>query len=464
MLESLRSVRLLSIAPFSAPMLALTSLLAFSGCAAEPEGFGEEGSYGEPEMENVDINNAEFGEGEEGLSVGSAIGASCSTSIVRGLSEQLIGELNCLRPGVMSSIAGSNADLGAAVLPYLQGPAASAFRRAASARRLSVNSALRSLAQQYLLYTWYQRGRCGIGLAASPGRSNHEGGLAFDTSDRSAIRSHMSNYAFSWFGNGDPVHYTYQGGSDIRTLSVRAFQRLWNRANPRDRLAEDGAYGSATATRLSRAPSEGFPTGTTCSDDTGATPMPEPEPTPEDPTPTPSPTVAAMGVTWERSTSGSYTFSASSVPDAATQVVFDIDGFRIGTATRNATGSFAVDYRFRYEYEQRGVNVTARNASGQIVGQATGMIDSIAGMAFYIRQVGSAQYEIGLERPSSNVAAIEVRVDGFEVTDSVTGELRSTRRASLGTFTRFGTRVWEVKLFSTSGSVINTLTRRAMIR
>jgi hypothetical protein len=35
---------------------------------------------------------------------------------------------------------------------------------------------LRTVAQQYLLYTWYQNGQCGIGLAAKLGNSNHETG------------------------------------------------------------------------------------------------------------------------------------------------------------------------------------------------------------------------------------------------------------------------------------------------
>lgn len=34
-------------------------------------------------------------------------------------------------------------------------------------------SAWRSSAQQYLLYSWYTKGICGIKLAAKPGTSNH---------------------------------------------------------------------------------------------------------------------------------------------------------------------------------------------------------------------------------------------------------------------------------------------------
>jgi hypothetical protein len=47
----------------------------------------------------------------------------------------------------------------------------------------------------------------------------------------------------------------------VSGLSVLAFQRLWNRNNPKDRLAEDGAYGPQTEARLARAPSAGFAIG-----------------------------------------------------------------------------------------------------------------------------------------------------------------------------------------------------------
>lgn len=53
--------------------------------------------------------------------------------------------------------------------------------------------------------------------------------------------------------------------TDIRTLSVKAFQRLWNRFNPKDKIAEDGEYGPLTESKLKKSPAKGFffqaPTG-----------------------------------------------------------------------------------------------------------------------------------------------------------------------------------------------------------
>jgi hypothetical protein len=230
--------------------VSLTSLasLAFVGCAAE-------GSEATPGGESEDGSQATMDE----VSL-----AGCSTATVRGLSLQLIAEANCLSPGSFGRYSGTGISLGSAAFPYMQASAAASLRRAVSGRgTLSINSALRTLPQQYMLYNWYRRGQCGISLAAQPGTSPHEKGLAIDTSEYSSWRSTLANHGFRWHGAGDVVHFDYTGAGarDLSGLSVRAFQRLWNRNNPSDRISEDGAYGPQTAARLARAPSGGFEQG-----------------------------------------------------------------------------------------------------------------------------------------------------------------------------------------------------------
>jgi MYXO-CTERM domain-containing protein len=200
--------------------------------------------------------------------VSAAVSQSCSTTAVKGLSQQLVDEINCLEPGTLTSIAGINdVSLGSAVFPYLQVPAASALGKAVAARgtTMTINSALRTLPQQYLLYEWYLQGRCGIGLAASPGNSNHESGLAVDIDDHTGWDSSMTSRGWKWLGSSDPVHFDYvAGGIDLRSLSVLAFQKLWNENNPNDTITEDGAYGADTEKRLVKSPVGGFPKGATC--------------------------------------------------------------------------------------------------------------------------------------------------------------------------------------------------------
>lgn len=201
--------------------------------------------------------------------VSAAVGQSCSTTSVKGLAQQLVDEIQCMRPGTLARIDTTpGLSLGPAVFPWMQAPAASALASARSARgkTMAINSALRTLPQQYLLYRWYQTGRCGIGLAARPGTSNHESALAVDVQDDAGWRSAMSSKGFRWLGASDPVHFDYTGAGvvDLRGLSVKAFQRLWNRNHPTDTIAEDGDYGPATEARLAKAPVGGFAQGASC--------------------------------------------------------------------------------------------------------------------------------------------------------------------------------------------------------
>jgi hypothetical protein len=207
--------------------------------------------------------------------VTTAVAQSCTTTAVKGLAVQLVEEIQCLRPSTFVRIDNTpGLALGSAVFPYLQTKAAQGLIAAQKARgtTLSINSALRTLPQQFLLYRWYQTGRCGIGLAASPGTSNHEGAIAVDINDTAGWRASLTNKGFRWLGASDPVHYDFVGGGtvDLRGLSVKAFQRLWNRNHPTDLIAEDGVYGGGTATRLSQSPVGGFPKGANCSADAGA--------------------------------------------------------------------------------------------------------------------------------------------------------------------------------------------------
>lgn len=193
----------------------------------------------------------------------------CSTAAVRGLSLQIIAEMNLLVPNVLVSIEGLNIKATSlAVNPYLQPAAKEALRRAIAARggaTLEINSAYRTIAQQFLLRTWFEMGACDIADAALPGRSNHEDGLALDTSDFNDWIVALENERWEWFGrfSRDDVHFSFEGvgvRNDIGDIGVKAFQRLWNTHNPTDRIEDDGLWGNQTAARLKISPADGFST------------------------------------------------------------------------------------------------------------------------------------------------------------------------------------------------------------
>jgi MYXO-CTERM domain-containing protein len=261
-----------------------------------PDGLGETGETGEPSgsaAPGEPRDSAEtVGTVSEALAatapVSSAVTATCTTTVVKGLATQLVEEIQCMKPGTLTRIDGtSGLSLGSAVFPYLQTPAATALIAAQKARgvKMSINSALRALPQQYLLYRWYKTGRCGISLAATPGTSNHESALALDIQDQAGWRASMLSHGFRWLGASDPVHYDYVGAGRVSLsgLSVKAFQRLWNRNHPGDTIVEDGDYGPATESRLAQAPVGGFAMGANCKKaDAGADAGPDDPAAPDD--------------------------------------------------------------------------------------------------------------------------------------------------------------------------------------
>lgn len=194
----------------------------------------------------------------------------CTTKIVEGLSRQIITEANCLSEVSFTRVpALPNVELDETVFPFLVSPARDALVEVANAypsKTLKVNSMLRTVVQQYLLYDWYQRGRCGISLAARPGNSNHEGGLAIDISRPARWRRRLQKFGFRWYGKKDRWHFDFRGqGAKKQTgLDVKAFQRLWSRNHPADAIGDDGDYGPVTEKRLRKAPAAGFPIGAIC--------------------------------------------------------------------------------------------------------------------------------------------------------------------------------------------------------
>ncbi len=204
---------------------------------------------------------------EADSTVGDHVGSGCSTAVVLGLSQQIADEVACERPGAFAHFAagGGISFSGSAVLSYLAPDARDGLEAAAAGGgSMSLTSAYRTVAQQYLLYQWYAQGRCGITAAATPGNSNHESGRAVDLGNYGSYVSRMSAHGWAHDVAGDPVHFDHLASADLRGSDVLAFQRLWNRNNPNDPIAEDGAYGPQTGARIARSPSGGFAKGPTC--------------------------------------------------------------------------------------------------------------------------------------------------------------------------------------------------------
>jgi uncharacterized protein (TIGR03382 family) len=209
----------------------------------------------------------ELSELESASTVQGEVGASCSTAVVIGLSKQISDEIGCEHPnnGLTPFQASSTLVITSnAVLAYLEADAKADLIKVSQSSTVQVNSAFRTIAQQYLLYQWYQQGRCGIAIAAAVGTSNHESGRAVDLANYSSEITAMANHGWAHDVPGDDVHFDHTASPDIRGQDVKAFQVLWNANNPSDQIAADGSYGPQTESRLQQSPATGFSIGPSC--------------------------------------------------------------------------------------------------------------------------------------------------------------------------------------------------------
>jgi hypothetical protein len=154
--------------------------------------------------------------------------------------------------------------IGNSTIPLLQPAAHASLKRVIEQknRRMDLIHAYRTIAQQFVLREWKLRGKCRITAARKPGTSDHERGLAIDIDNSEFWKATLQNNGWRWAGAGDPGHFSFVGegvNPDVITESVRAFQVLWNRNNPGDRIDEDGVFGDIeTGPRLLLSPLEGF--------------------------------------------------------------------------------------------------------------------------------------------------------------------------------------------------------------
>ena len=212
--------------------LVVVSVGVLAGCADEPE---------------LSQTEAASTVNDYGTSSG------CSTAVVIGLSNQIAEEAGCENPASFVSFSGAPGITltSNAVLPFLVKGARDDLEKVAANNSLQINSALRSIAQQYLLVSVV---RCNV-AAASPrrrpvGHSNHEGGRAVDLANYSSRISAMSAHGWAHDVPGDVVHFDHTNSADDRGQDTKAFQVLWNKNHPNDTIAEDGAYGPQTEARL----------------------------------------------------------------------------------------------------------------------------------------------------------------------------------------------------------------------
>jgi hypothetical protein len=179
---------------------------------------------------------------------------------VAGLARQIASTQSCMYPGSLETFAGGGNLVVRTFLPIAHPAALAALRRGAAGGRLTVNAALRTVAQQYVMrWRWDHaiHGGCVAPPGSSYGAGTHNSGGAFDINEAGSVVGRLSAAGLLWGGNWtrpDPVHYYINAAAH----DVRAFQHLWNSNHPEDRIAETGGWNGETEARLLASPAGGF--------------------------------------------------------------------------------------------------------------------------------------------------------------------------------------------------------------
>jgi hypothetical protein len=169
-------------------------------------------------------------------------------------------------------------------------------------------------------------------------------------------------------------------------------------------------------------------------------------------------------VYWARLQDGSYKLHAIA-GETTTRVEYYVDEWRIAESTRDQGSNFPARYRFSTERPERFFEVRGFDASGAPVSRGVGLLDVTEGVGVYIRQMGRDEFEVGLERAPSGVAGIELTVDGqYVVTDSVSGQQRSPRRAVRSRYSRLSERAFSLATYNTDGTSRGYLRRTFDLR
>jgi hypothetical protein len=172
----------------------------------------------------------------------------------------------------------------------------------------------------------------------------------------------------------------------------------------------------------------------------------------------------AVSVRWESDAAGRFVFSAEA-PEEVVAIELRVDGNSLGTAERSDDGGFeTIDYGFTVRREGRALEARGYDARGELVAFSVGAIDTTAGAGVFVRPTGPRTWEVGMERVSSAVAAIEASADGYPLTDAVTGESKSERLAIQATFSRLGVRELVVRALDRDGDSRGTFTRTIRLR
>ncbi len=166
-----------------------------------------------------------------------------------------------------------------------------------------------------------------------------------------------------------------------------------------------------------------------------------------------------LAPSWSRNADSSYGFRAQAT-QAVSRVAYYADDVLIGEASLSNGTDFAASYTFRNEGPERLLEARGYDASGAWIAMGNASLDVTSREAVYIRQTGSGEYRIGIERPDADVESLEALVDGVPLTDHGSAYDLEVQAS----FDSLGPQVIDVRLFDSAGQDIRGYQRELEIR
>ncbi len=183
---------------------------------------------------------------------------------VRGLDRQVIWQFNQMSPGLLVSIDELNINKGDGLLPFCQAAVRDALANFLKnyGKPITINNAYRSVIVQTVF--WNNKNLAG-GMVAQPGKSDHQNGASIDIEEWPQIKDLLIKNGWEWtYGMKDSMHFDWRKGIEfIKDDTIKAFQALWNAANPGgQQLLVDGGMGDLATSKtfqcINNSPAEGF--------------------------------------------------------------------------------------------------------------------------------------------------------------------------------------------------------------
>lgn len=168
---------------------------------------------------------------------------------------------------------------------------------------------------------------------------------------------------------------------------------------------------------------------------------------------------APIMLDWTHHAENTHFFTAQP-PASVDRVVYSVDGYTIGAATREDGPDFFTIYSFRNAGEGRKVRAVGYTRAGEAVALGVGMLDARPEWSMDILQQRAGEYTLRLSNEPEGVAWVDFSIDQYKVFSGSP----SARYETTISLNQLGPRVVAMTTYNADGSVRGTVRRTFTFR